>query len=189
MLLNILAEMMPKEVFYLAQDTVKARIQLKNDTEANWNKALNFVPLKGEIIIYSTDESHPFSRLKVGDGKTNVVQLPFINAEAADSRIINIATTAEWNKQLTFIPAKGDIILYTDKVELGNSTYAPGLKIGDGTTYCIDLPFLGDDVMETLLAHIQDTTSHITEAERQFWNNKINCKDSVDAETLILNRN
>ena len=29
------------------------RIQHKIDTEENWNKAVNFVPLKGEIIIYA----------------------------------------------------------------------------------------------------------------------------------------
>ena len=68
----------------MAYKTANTRIQLKSDTEANWNKAgpkdnsLGFVPLKGELIIYSTDEAHPFSRLKVGDGVTNVVNLPFV---------------------------------------------------------------------------------------------------------------
>ncbi len=67
-------------------NTIKTRIQLKSDTEANWNKAgpkngsLGFIPLRGELIIYSADETHAFSRLKVGDGETNVVSLPFIDA-------------------------------------------------------------------------------------------------------------
>lgn len=61
----------------MSHDTVKARIQLKNDTETNWNKAINFIPKKGELIIYSTDEAHPFSRFKVGDGTTTVINLPF----------------------------------------------------------------------------------------------------------------
>ena len=51
----------------MATNTIKTRIQLKNDTKANWNKAINFVPREGEVIIYSTDDTHPFSRLKVGD--------------------------------------------------------------------------------------------------------------------------
>ena len=58
--------------------TVKTRIQLKYDTEANWNKAINFIPLKGEVIIYSADDSHPFCRLKVGDGGTRLANLPFV---------------------------------------------------------------------------------------------------------------
>ena len=67
-------------------NTIKTRIQLKSDTEANWNKAgpkensNGFVPLTGELIIYSADNAHPFSRLKVGDGTTNVVSLPFIDS-------------------------------------------------------------------------------------------------------------
>lgn len=66
----------------MANNTVKTRIQLKNDTEAHWNLAKNFCPLKGELIIYSVDETHPFSRLKVGDGVTNVIDLPFIESTA-----------------------------------------------------------------------------------------------------------
>lgn len=67
-------------------NTIKTRIQLKSDTEANWNKAgpkdgsLGFVPLLGELIVYTADATHPFSRLKVGDGVTNVVSLPFIDS-------------------------------------------------------------------------------------------------------------
>ena len=69
-----------------SNNTIKTRIQLKSDTEANWNKAgpkngsPGFIPLRGEIIIYSADDTHAFSRLKVGDGETNVVDLPFIDA-------------------------------------------------------------------------------------------------------------
>ena len=62
------------------QQSIKTRIQLKNDTEANWNKAINFIPLKGEVIIYLADGTHPFSRFKVGDGITTVVNLPFSGA-------------------------------------------------------------------------------------------------------------
>lgn len=69
-----------------ANNTIKTRIQLKSDTEANWNKAgpkdgsLGFIPMRGELIVYTADALHAFSRLKVGDGSTNVVNLPFIDA-------------------------------------------------------------------------------------------------------------
>lgn len=69
-----------------SNNTIKTRIRLKSDTEANWNKAgprdgsAGFVPLAGELIVYSADATHPFSRLKVGDGNTNVVNLPFIDS-------------------------------------------------------------------------------------------------------------
>ena len=70
----------------VSNNTIKTRIRLKSDTEANWNKAgpkdgsTGFVPLAGELIVYSADTAHPFSRLKVGDGSTNVVELPFIDS-------------------------------------------------------------------------------------------------------------
>ena len=31
---------------------MKERIQIKHDLEENWEKAINFVPLAGELIIY-----------------------------------------------------------------------------------------------------------------------------------------
>ena len=68
----------------MAENTIKTRIQLKNDTEAHWNLATNFVPKQGEIIIYNTDNSHPFFRFKVGDGTTTVVNLPFASGYQAD---------------------------------------------------------------------------------------------------------
>lgn len=55
---------------------------MKNDTESNWIEAgkSGFIPMKGELIVYAADATHPFSRLKVGDGETNVTALPFIDA-------------------------------------------------------------------------------------------------------------
>ena len=52
------------------------RIQLKHDTETNWNKAVNFIPKAGEMIIYDADGTNPV-RIKIGDGITGVNSLPF----------------------------------------------------------------------------------------------------------------
>lgn len=57
--------------------TLKTRVVLKHDTEANWDKATTFVPKKGEVIIYDPDNAHPYSRQKLGDGEKTVVDLPF----------------------------------------------------------------------------------------------------------------
>ena len=124
----------------MAQDTVKARIRLKNDTEAHWRQATGFIPLKGEIIIYSADDSHPFSRLKVGDGITYVNDLPFLRADDIREKV-RIDTSDFWNRQTTFIPELGEIIIYADQ-ELS-------YKIGDGTTYLADLPSFGHATPET----------------------------------------
>ena len=173
----------------MANKTMNARVQLKCDTESNWNKALNFIPKKGEAIIYSADSTHPFSRLKVGNGNNNINDLPFIDASTIDGKSILIDTTSNWNTKITFIPKRGDLIFYSDKATNSDGINIPGLKIGDGSAYCIDLPFLGDDVFAALNSHISNTIIHITTEERVSWSNKINCEDSVDNETLILNRN
>ena len=58
----------------MANKTFQGRIVQKHDTEANWEKATNFVPLKGEIIIYDD-----LKKIKIGDGATKVGNLAFIN--------------------------------------------------------------------------------------------------------------
>lgn len=61
----------------MANKTLKTRIINKHDVEANWDKAVNFIPKKGEIIVYDEDDTHSCPRFKVGDGKTVVSSLPF----------------------------------------------------------------------------------------------------------------
>lgn len=53
---------------------LKTRISNKIDTTANWNNTINFIPLKGELIIYSDT-----NQLKIGDGVTKVQYLPFFD--------------------------------------------------------------------------------------------------------------
>ena len=78
-----------------ANKTMKTRVQLKRDTEANWNLAgpkensTGFIPLEGEVIIYTPDATHNYSRLKVGDGSTNVTLLPFIDAGTINGQTIS----------------------------------------------------------------------------------------------------
>lgn len=60
---------------------VDGRMQQKHDIEANWLKAVNFAPLDGELIVYDKDGNYSYNRIKIGDGKTNVNDLPFIDEE------------------------------------------------------------------------------------------------------------
>ena len=60
----------------------------------------------------------------------------------------------------------------------GEEIYLPGIKIGDGKAFLIDIPFLNSaqDSNNQFIEHINDMSRHITEAERQFWNNKYRFK-------------
>lgn len=80
-------------------------------------------------------------------------------------------TKARWDAARGFIPLKGEIIIYDDLASL---------KIGDGTTYVQDLPFVDDAIKDQLLQHVGDTTVHVTAQEKSFWNNKVNIDDSYD---------
>ena len=63
----------------MEQKRIKTRIIHKHATEANWKKAVNFIPLEAELIVYDPDEEHSIARFKFGDGVTKVNDLPFIN--------------------------------------------------------------------------------------------------------------
>lgn len=65
------------------------RIKLRIDSHSNWNKKENFIPYKGEIIIYDilkkeeaillNKEPINYQLIKIGDGITLLQDLPFIN--------------------------------------------------------------------------------------------------------------
>ena len=59
-----------------AEKTLKARQIQKNDIRANWDKATNFIPKLGELILY-TDEN----RIKIGDGSTTIANLPYLTEQ------------------------------------------------------------------------------------------------------------
>lgn len=106
---------------------------------------------------------------------------------------IKFGTTEEWNSDPSYIAGKGVLIVYTDyetKVdEHGQIIYYPNFKIGDGNAYLIDKPFVGENEKEQLEAHIGDDIIHITQDEREFWNNKLNYEDPEDSDLLVFTRN
>lgn len=66
----------------MSNKQLNARMQQKIDTYENWSKATNFIPLKGELIIYTTDENgNEKIGFKVGTGEEgkNVHQLDFVS--------------------------------------------------------------------------------------------------------------
>lgn len=69
----------------MANKEIKTRIQNKNDTSENWAKTVNFVPLKGEIIIYNDT-----LQFKIGDGTSLLSQLEFVDKEFTTEEISNL---------------------------------------------------------------------------------------------------
>lgn len=52
---------------------IKEQTIIKKDSPENWNKAKNFVPKDGEIIVYLG------MGIKLGNGETKVNDLPFVS--------------------------------------------------------------------------------------------------------------
>ena len=100
-------------------------------------------------------------------------------------------TTEEWNENPNLIALKNYLYIYLDRSsyvdEEGITRYIPGMKIGDGKSYLINLPFVDSTVEQELKNHIADSTSHIQPGEREFWNNKLNYINPSD-EVLVLTR-
>lgn len=79
--------------------TINTRIQLKRDTTEHWNNARGFIPLAGEVIVYTDYETKTYTveeygetitktveipNIKVGTGNAYVQDLPFVDEKTRD---------------------------------------------------------------------------------------------------------
>lgn len=117
-----------------------------------------------------------------------------INQLSAAMTKVTAKTCNEWAQQIGYVPDNKEIAIYTDYevVEEGQERIlVPNIKIGDGSTYVQDLPFIDKVLRQDLIDHINNSSVHVTPAEKVFWNNKLNVNDlqEVVEESLILNRN
>ena len=107
---------------------------------------------------------------------------------------VHYNSTEYWNSQWDYIPPAGAIIVYYDykryEDQYGVVHYVPGIKVGSGNAYLIDLSFLGKKEELDLLKHIADQEAHTTIEEKKFWSNKLNVDDEHEVvdETLVFNR-
>lgn len=127
---------------------------------------------------------------KLSEDSINPVQnrVIFTAIEEAkrDSKNIQHDTTAGWNSHADLIAEEGVIYIYND-YKVRDGTNVAGIKIGDGKAYLIDMPFIDEFMYE----HIQDVDRHVSDEDRNRWNNKLNVDDDqeVEDESLIFNRN
>jgi len=95
-------------------------------------------------------------------------------------------TTEYWNSYPSLIAQLGTIYVYTDHNEL-DGNLVPGFKVGDGTSYLIDMPYTDAFWGEEVTEHIEDEVRHITASERTKWNDKVSVSISaLDSENLVF---
>lgn len=100
-------------------------------------------------------------------------------------------TTAGWNAKLSLVSERGAIYVYSDKAfdDSGGYTYAPFIKVGDGSAYVVDLPFYDELIVTEASERISQQQGTVTDAERQFWNNKVSAfLDPLDQECVIFSK-
>lgn len=80
-----------------------SRIVQKHDIQANWDKATNFIPKLGELIVYDPDEPYDeegnpiegavtYVRMKIGDGITPVTNLGYFLEDEIFDKLAEIWT-------------------------------------------------------------------------------------------------
>lgn len=96
---------------------------------------------------------------------------------------IKYDTTENWNANPGLMSEEGILYIYTDYLKDKEGRDIAGIKVGDGKAFLIDLPF----TCEIWEDHIKDAVRHITQKEREFWNNKVRCYiDPKDPRHVIF---
>ena len=85
-------------------------------------------------------------------------------------------TKEYWDSNKSLISAKDTIYVYTNYKQTKDGDNIPGVKIGDGLAYLIDLPFIDVEITE----HIANTAIHVSQQDRDKWDSKVKCFISED---------
>ena len=144
-----------------------------------YGKAKN-IPIKRHngYVYFTTDQR----KLYIDAQKNGTIERTLINPDMT-SKTIQSKTTEQWNADPLYISEKDILYIYSDYKQNNEGQTIPGIKIGDGKAYLIDLPFIDSLLME----HLNNLTIHITENQRSFWNAKIRCYLSqADTENIIF---
>lgn len=81
-------------------DKLNTRIQLKRDTTENWNNAKGFIPLPGEIIIYTDYETKTYTVEEYGEAVTKTVDIPNIKIGTGNAYVQDLAFIDEKTKDM-----------------------------------------------------------------------------------------
>ena len=96
-------------------------------------------------------------------------------------------TVEYWAEQPSLITIKDAVYVYEDYYQNEQGENIPGIKIGDGLGYLIDAPFINNG---EIYEHINNLVIHVTQEEKNSWNNKVRCYlDVNNLENLVFTTN
>jgi hypothetical protein len=118
--------------------------------------------------------------------------------------IVRYNSTEYWIAHGDSVPEAGAIIIFYDAYHYEDQDI-PGIKVGNGVTYLNNLPFINsassaqieqeieqltqevEELTETVQEHTADSTLHVSDEDRERWDNKVSVMaSSTDNEELIL---
>lgn len=79
----------------MSDTTLKARILVKRDTTENWNRALGFIPMLGEVIIYTDYQTKTYTVEEYGEQVTKTVNIPGIKIGTGNAYVQDLAFADE----------------------------------------------------------------------------------------------
>lgn len=80
--------------------TIDTRIQLKRDTTEHWDNARGFIPLPGEVIVYTDYETKTYEVEEYGQMITKTVQIPNIKIGTGNAYIQDLAFVDEKTRDI-----------------------------------------------------------------------------------------
>ena len=80
--------------------TINTRIQLKRDTTENWNNARGFIPMAGEVIVYTDYETKTYQTEEYGETVTKTVQIPNIKIGTGNAYVQDLAFVDEKTRDI-----------------------------------------------------------------------------------------
>lgn len=113
------------------EKTFKGRVVQKHETEENWAKS-SFVPKQAEIVVYDIDDNYSYERFKIGDGITNVNDLPFTVLQSDWNE--NDITSSAYVANRTHYDSREWVKLY-DGIYSSMTMYGVTLLLADDIDY------------------------------------------------------
>lgn len=80
--------------------TVNTRIQLKRDTTENWNNARGFIPLPGEVIVYTDYETKTYTVEEYGETVIKTALIPNIKIGTGNAYVQDLAFVDEKTREM-----------------------------------------------------------------------------------------
>lgn len=79
---------------------IDTRIQFKRDTTENWNNARGFIPLAGEIIVYTDYEVKTYTVQEYGEIVTKTVEIPNIKIGTGNAYVQDLGFVDEKTRDI-----------------------------------------------------------------------------------------